>query len=320
MMNRVCRFASKCYFVSVTNNWQMGWRSENDAKVDPSGVKQHFSDIGIKLHCCRYWKLNEWEFNNLSFPFWRLYYNTVEGARVNFKNKVVELTANKVVLIPPYTSFSTSLKQINAESLSGNRISSVEELGTLKEMGMVDHLFIHFNLGFQYDHLFPGIFEFEVDDQTLSLLNEIRYSIIEQYSVLPFSLMVKIYSLILMHVSKIPAESWKARTTDNRVLKVIDFIDVHLKESLSNEVLAEKAAMSANSFLRLFKATTGFTLQQYLQSKRIEMAILMMHHSQDAAIEQIAEKCGFSDRHHFSKVFKRIVKVAPAQYRKTQTI
>jgi AraC-like DNA-binding protein len=319
-MNKVCRFTSKCYFVSETNKYQMGWKSENDAKVDPSGVKQHFSDIGIKLHCCRYWKLSEWEFNNLSFPFWRLYYNSIEGAKVNFKNKVVDLTADKVVLIPPYTSFSTSLKQINSESLSGNRIVSFEELSNLKEMGMVDHLFIHFNLGFQYDHLFPGIFEFEVDDQTLSLLNEIRFSIIEQYTVLPFSLMIKIYSLILMHVSKIPAESWKERTTDYRVLKVIDFIDMYFKESLSNEVLSEKAAMSPNSFLRLFKGTTGFTLQQYVQNKRIEKAILMMHHNQEAAIEQIAEKCGFNDRHHFSKVFKRIVKVAPAHYRKMQTI
>jgi AraC-like DNA-binding protein len=190
----------------------------------------------------------------------------------------------------------------------------------LKEMGMVDHLFIHFNLGFQYDHLYPAIFEFSVDDQTLKLLNEIRYSIIEQFTILPFSLMLQIYSLILMLVSKIPAEKWKERTTDNRVLKVIDIIDIHFKESLSNDVLSEKAAMSPNSFLRLFKASTGSTLQQYVQNKRIEKAILMMHHNQDAAIEQIAEKCGFSDRHHFSKVFKRIVKVAPAQYRKMQTI
>jgi len=298
----------------------MGWKSTNDAKVDPSGIKQHFTDIGIKLHCCRYWKLNEWEFNNLSFPFWRLYYNTTQGARVSFKNKVVELNSDKVILIPPYTSFSTSLKQINTESLSGNRIASVEELSDIMEMGMVDHLFIHFNLGFQHDHLFPSIFEFNVDAQTQILLDEIRFSIIEQYTDLSSRLMLQIYSLILMHVSKIPAENWKQKTTDNRVLKVIDYIDLHFKESLSNEVLSERISMSPNSFLRLFKVTTGFTLQQYLQNKRIEKAILMMHHNQDAAIEQIAEKCGFSDRHHFSKVFKRIVKVAPAQYRKTQTI
>jgi AraC-like DNA-binding protein len=298
----------------------MGWKSNNEAKVDPSGVKQIFTEVGLKLHCCRYWKLNEWEFSDLSFPFWRLYYNSIEGARVSFKNIVVELNADKVILIPPYTSFSTSLKPINNESLSGNRIISVEELSNLKEMGMVDHLFIHFNLGFQYDHLYASIFEFRVDDQTQTLLDEIRYSVIDQYSDVSFQLTLQIHSLILQMVSKIPAESWKDKTSDNRVLKVIDFIDNHFKESLSNEILAEKAAMSPNSFLRLFKATTGFTLQQYLQNKRIEKAILMMHHNLDIAIEQIAEKCGFSDRHHFSKVFKRIVKVAPAQYRKTQTI
>jgi len=306
--------------VSETNIHSMGWKSNNDAKVDPSGIKQQFSDIGLRLHCCRYWKLNEWEFNDLSLPFWRLYYNSIEGAKVCFKNKVVELNAEKVILIPPYTPFSTSLKPIKTESLSGNRIASVEELIGIREMGMVDHLFIHFNLGFQHDHLFPFIFEFNVDNQTQILLDEIRFSIIEMYSDLPFKLMLQIYSLILMLVSKIPEECWKEKTTDNRVLKVINFIDINFKKPLSNEIFAEKVAMSPNSFLRLFKATTGFTLKQYLQNKRIEKAILMMHHNQYAAIEQIAEECGFSDRHHFSKVFKRIVKVAPAQYRKTQTI
>jgi AraC-like DNA-binding protein len=319
VLNEVCSFTSNCYFVSETNIKKMGWKSANDAKVDPSGIKQHFTDIGLKLHCCRYWKLNEWEFNDLSFPFWRLYYNSIGGAKVCFKNKTVVLIADKVILIPPYTSFSTSLKQMNTESLSGNRITSFNELKGLKEIGMVDHLFIHFNLGFQYDHLFPTIFEFSVEEQTQKLLDEIRFSVIDQFSEVSFQLTLLIHSLILQMVSKIPAESWKEKTTDNRVLKVIDFIDIHFKESLSNELLAEKTAMSPNSYLRLFKATTGFTLQQYVQNKRIEKAILMMHHNQDAAIEQIAERCGFSDRHHFSKVFKRIVKVAPAQYRKTQT-
>ena len=297
----------------------MGWKSNSDVKVDPSGITQHFSDINLKVHCCRYWKLREWEFENLAFPFWRLYYNTKKGARVIFKEKTIELTAEKVLLIPPYTSFSTSLKQKKGDSLSGNRIHSTDEILLLDSLGMVDHLFIHFNLGFQYDHLHPTLFEFGVDDQIVKMLDEIRFSIIEQYKELSLQLSTLIYSLILLLVSKIPAENWNERTTDIRVLRVINYIDAHFREPLGNEILAQKAGMAPNSFLRLFKSTTGFTLQQYVQNKRIEKAILMMHNN-EASIEQISERCGFCDRQHFSKVFKRIVKISPAQYQKSQAI
>ena len=297
----------------------MGWKNTHDSKIDPSDIKQKITTINLQVHCCRYWKLTEWEFQNLSVPFWRIYYNTEQGAKIAFKNKEIGLCPTKVLLIPPYTSFSTSLKACHPERISGNRIQSFEELAQLNELGMVDHLFIHFNLGFQYDHLQPSIFEYEVDKPLQKLLDQIRYSIIEEYRHLSFRQMLHIHSLIIQLVDRIPVESWKEKTTDSRVLKVIDYIDLHFPESLTNDFLAAKATMAPNSFLRLFKSVTGFTLQQFVQNKRIEKAILMMH-NQESSIDQIAEKCGFSDRQHFSKVFKRIAKIPPAQYRKTQAM
>ena len=297
----------------------MGWKSADDAKIDPSGIKQHFTDISFKVHCCRYWKLYEWEFNNLSFPFWRLYYNTREGAAVSYEGRKVNLNAEKIVLIPPYTPFSTSLRNGSKEKLSGNRIESEEELAHLKELEMVDHLFIHFNLGFQFDTLHSGIYEFETDNQIKELADNVRLSLIHNNTDLDFDVTMRIYLLILLLLSKIPVEQWKKRNIDHRVIRTINFIDRHYPESLSNDFLARQETMSANSFLRLFKSYTGTTLQQFVQQKRIEKAVLMMHNSNDS-IESISEKCGFSERQHFSKVFRRITGVSPAYYRKKQVI
>lgn len=297
----------------------MGWKSDNDAKIDPSGIKQHFTDISFKVHCCRYWKLFEWEFNNLSFPFWRLYYNTTEGAIVSYDGRRVNLNADKIVLIPPYTSFSTSLRNRSKEKLSGNRIESEEELAHLDELKMVDHLFIHFNLGFQYDTLHSAIYEFETDNQIKELADSIRLSLIKNHIDLNFDITLKIYLLILLLLSKIPSEQWEKRNIDHRVIRIINFIDRHYSESLSNDYLARQASMSPNSFLRLFKSYTGTTLQQFVQQKRIEKAVLMMHNSCES-IEEISEKCGFSERQHFSKVFRRITGMSPAYYRKKQVI
>lgn len=297
----------------------MGWKYKQDLRIDPSYIKQEITTINLQVHCCRYWKLTEWELQDLSVPFWRIYYNTEWGAKVSFKNKLIELSSDKVLLIPPYTSFSTSLTEQKIDRINGNRILALEELSHLKDWGMVDHLFIHFNLGFQYDHLQPTIFEFDVDEPLQKLLDNIRYSIIDEHRHISFKQTLQIHSLITQLTDRIPSERWKEETTDSRVLKVIDYIDNHFPEPLSNDLLASKATMASNSFLRLFKLVTGSTLQQFVQNKRIEKAILMMH-NQESTIDQIAEQCGFSDRQHFSKVFKRMVNIPPAQYRKTQAI
>ena len=297
----------------------MEWNGSRNLKIDPSDIKQEITTINLQIHCCRYWKLTEWEFQNLSVPFWRIYYNTVQGAKVTFKKREIELTAEKILLIPPYTSFSTSLKEQKLERIKGNRITSIDELPYLQKKGMIDHLFIHFNFGFQYDHLQPAIFEFIVDHVLRDTIDKIRQDIIEEHRFLSFKQSLQIHTLITKLVNRIPSNCWNEKTTDNRVLKVIDYIDQHFAETLSNNRLAVKAAMAPNSFLRLFKSVTGSTLQQFVQQKRVEKAILMMH-NQESTIDQIAEQCGFSDRQHFSKVFKRIVKLPPAQYRKTQAL
>jgi AraC-like DNA-binding protein len=305
--------------VSYSNILFMALKTTTDVKVDPSAIKQHFTSISIKIHCCRYWKLSEWEFNNLSFPFWRLYYNTIEGAQITFGDEEVTINESMVVLIPPYTSFSTSLKHSNTESLSGSRIESYDEYRQLKQSGMVDHLFIHFNLGFQYDRVQPGIYQFNADTQLKTLLDEIRLSTINNSSNFGFRQTMQIYQLIIQLVNNIPKEKRESLKIDSRVLKVIDYIDQHFADTISNDSLGKIASMAPNSLLRLFKTSTGFTLQQFLQNKRIEKAIILMH-NQGASIDQIADACGFSDRQHFSKVFKRVVLIAPAQYRKMQAI
>ena len=282
----------------------MGWKTKEDSKIDPSSIKQYFTEIKLHVHCCRYWKLNEWDFNNLSFPFWRLYYNSMEGGEVIYKSQSYKLDKTKIILIPPYTSFSTCLKHSKADNISGNRIESQFELDTLHELGMIDHLFIHFNLGFQFDKINPGIYEFKIDDRLKKNIDDIRFSVIDSFQTIQYQRALAIYAIIMELVSIIPQSQWISKAIDFRIMKAIEYIEI-----------AQRVKMAPNSFLRLFKAVTSSTLQQYIQNKRIEKAILMMH-NEDSTIEEIAELNGFCDRYNFSKVFKRVVKMSPAQYRK----
>jgi AraC-like DNA-binding protein len=289
-------------------------KEKNDLRVDPSSIKQSFVPLNLTVHCCRYWKLSEWEYSNLSFSFWRLYYNGTEGATVYFKGKKYGLNKDKVLLIPPFTSFSTSLKNNGNDGLRGSRIESVEELGNLQRYGMVDHFFVHFNLGIHLDQIEPNIFIFDIDQELRLLLESAKQSIIHQYEHINHEQSLKIYLLVLILLSRINAAFWNERITDKRVIKVIGYIDKHYSEALTNEALSGLVNMATNSFLRLFKQSMGISIQRFVQQIRIEKAILEMHHA-PASIEWVASKCGFNDRHHFSKVFKRVTGLPPAQYR-----
>ncbi|HPR60559.1 MAG TPA: AraC family transcriptional regulator [Prolixibacteraceae bacterium] len=283
-------------------------------RVDPSDVKQIFIKADIDVHCCRYWKLSKWEYNDLSFSFWRIYYNSVAGACINFQGKTSELDASKILLIPPCTAYSTSLLKNSSEGLIGSRIETLNELNDLQGKGMVDHFFIHFNLGIRLDYVKPNIYVFETDKKLLQLIADLQKYTIEQLVLFDNLYTIKLYALIFNLLSKVDAQFWKQRTNDPRVLKVIDYIDRNYHKELNNSSLGVIANMATNSFLRLFKQSMGHTIQQYIQKVRINKAILQMHNASES-IESIAEKCGFSDRHHFSKVFKKETGMPPAAYR-----
>lgn len=297
----------------------MGFKPDNSTKADPSAIKQHFSNITVRIHCCRYWKLQEWEFRNMSFPFWRIYFNTIEGARIIFGQKEVALNQEVIVLIPPYTSFSTTLRNGVRESLNGSHIKNMGEYAQLRALGMVDHLFIHFNLGFSHDQVEPDIYVFEINPGMRELLDGIRIYTLNGTGHFGFNETLILHRIIYRLVCLIPEEKRLNRQIDHRILKVIEYIDHHYMTDLNNDRLAREAAMATNSYLRLFKQSTGITLQQFVQNKRIEKAITQMH-NEAGSIDQIAEWCGFSDRHHFSKVFKKQVGVAPGLYRRMHTI
>jgi transcriptional regulator GlxA family with amidase domain len=72
--------------------------------------------------------------------------------------------------------------------------------------------------------------------------------------------------------------------------------------------------MSVNTFLRAFKKATGQTPHQYGLRVRLDHAAMLLLHS-DHSIEQIAEACGFCDRHAFTRQFTRRRGSGPAAFR-----
>jgi len=262
--------------------------------------------------------LRRWEFRELSYPYWRIYHNTSEGAVLTFKGKEYALHPDKVLMIAPNTAYSTRIHDftvpVDRYRLEGGRIGTEPEERFSSE-GFILHLFIHFNIGVPYDNIAPGIFEFNLTDHLLEKLSIIKEHLKVDYSMFDFYTVLAIQSLISDLLSFIPESNWDMISKDYRILHVLSYIESNLDGELSNPALAEHAKLATNAFNRLFTEEVGTSPQKYVKKKRIDRACALLHHS-NYSIEQVAAETGFADRYHFSKIFKLLTGLSPARYRK----
>ena len=292
--------------------------TRNPASGDPSSIQQSFEKIELNVHCCRYWWLRYWKHQRLSFPYWRLYWNKTCGAYV-FYEEQVDLGPDRLILIPPYTPFYTGIRSGGPEEgsycLEGGWIQSGEMERIALEKGSIPHFFIHFNLGYQYDNIIPGIYPVAPDPPQQALIRELTGNLMKGSTRFELRHSLAIYELVLSAVRKIPEHAWQEYAIGANIRKALNHINRHLEEPLDNRLLADLVHMAPNSFARLFKQQTGNSPQDFVRKRRVEHASKLLYHT-DRSIKQISEACGFSDRYYFTRVFTRIMGVPPAGYRK----
>lgn len=97
---------------------------------------------------------------------------------------------------------------------------------------------------------------------------------------------------------------------------VLDWVVANLGHEHTVSELARRARMSDRSFARRFVAETGTTPHRWLTQQRVLRAQRLLEDT-DLGVDEVAAECGFGSgallRHHFRK----IVGVAPGDYRRT---
>ena len=284
---------------------------------DPSSNKQNFIDLKLRMLCCRYWLLDLWDCHDMVFPFWRLYWNKNEGGELIHQENCYKMDPNYLYIIPPFTSFSTRFtknhRYNNGIHVDGKQISSDLNEDAYSDKHLI-HFFIHFNLGIPFDNVYPGILKIELTDYLKDRLEYLTYRLKIENRDFKLTFNLKIQAFIKEALTNIGPELWKVIDIDERVLTVIRFIEINIEKKLSNPDLAGIVNMAPNSFSRLFKDEMNITLHSFIQNRKIAKACDLFEHS-NKTIEDIAYNLGFSDRYHFSRVFKAVTRLTPASYK-----
>lgn len=102
----------------------------------------------------------------------------------------------------------------------------------------------------------------------------------------------------------------KAYSSDTQVEQLLKYINRNLSENLSIDQLAERFFFSKYHMMRKFKNETGYTIHNYITSKRLLMARSLI--SQGMPVMKAAQASGFHDYTTFVRAYKKQFGKAPS--------
>lgn len=244
----------------------------------------------LQIHCCCYEKnIYPWYQPLLYTPFWRFYWNPVPGGILQFPDRNIRMVPEYFYIIPGYLRFSTTAEK------------------------NFEQFYIHFNLSDRLKNP-QHIFTIDADPDMIALIRDFtdRGNGIKNQQLT----MITAAHIITGCLLKLPEQYLQLfPPAEQRIAKILQFISDNPSIYHNSDQLAKKTGMSRSNFTRLFEQQTGETPHQYISRKRIEYACKLLHYS-DMSLDEIAEKTGFANRYHFSRVFKRITQISPAEFRK----
>ena len=211
-----------------------------------------------------------------------VYYRYGQGSTI-IKNQCFPIVANSFVLIPPETEHS-EIHEADCELFFMRFYSSKD-----------------FITGYFTDH----------SQEIYSLLNTINHEIFERQYAYKERIELKLHELfILMQRYKINDNPHETKCFDYAINYIFD----NYNEKISFQTLAERSHFSYNYFQHQFKKQTGYSPQQYLIKRRIDVAKKFLTDTSLNCTE-ISYQCGFANSAQFSSIFKRDTGMTPLQYR-----
>ena len=248
----------------------------------------------------------------------------IYNSQVAAKNKIISKNRKTTMFEIEIPIEKGGISYINSEEISIDR-----DILICAKPGQVRHTKFPFKCYYIHFILKEG----QIYDALVNIPNFIKTKKSEKYKDI-FTKMCKYYntalendiiilqSLILELIYTLSEDCEKQAFRDKvknsnyeMIERVIKYIKENLTSDLSLTTVADYAAFSPIHFHNCFKASTGKTLHEFVESERIKKAANLLI-STDMTLTQIAYECGFSSQSYFSYAFKKAMKLTPREYAK----
>ena len=98
---------------------------------------------------------------------------------------------------------------------------------------------------------------------------------------------------------------------------ILEYINQNIKNTITIKHLATHFYLSESYICRIFKATTGTTINKYVTARRISIAKSLL--ASGLSVNEAAAESGFNDYSNFLKAFTKAVGLSPKKYAKYST-
>jgi AraC-like DNA-binding protein len=203
-----------------------------------------------------------------------------------------DLSPDALVLVAPHTPIHTRL-----------------------ERGGVIHLYVHFVVAPPFHNPVPKVWQIPIAPPDTERLRCLWEKLMSGQG--GRTAAVEPLEWIGRSLAAIPEADWEGKMMDARVHAALRRIEEELATPLSVPGLARGCNLSSSAFARLFRTHVGESPHQHLMRRRVEQAARLLARS-TLTVEAVAEQCGFSDRFHFTHVFRKLRGMAPAEFRRQQ--
>ena len=259
----------------------------------------------------------DWNWQQVSSPFTRIYLVTKGEARLHLPDAEVRLRPHHLYIVPAYTIHSYACE------------------------GVFEHYYLHLYEGFKNEtnvfdkFVFP--YEVQAEDTDLQLFQDMcrnhpearlpesnpkaydintsfadyakRYNALALWQKMQLrGSMLLLFSRFMQHASP------RVWTTDERMTKVLTHIHNHLYDDIDIATLASIACITKPYLIRLFKQEFGLSPLHYINRKKIEKSQLVLL-TTNQPVKEIAYTMGFNDYSYFIRLFKKAVGITPGDYR-----
>ncbi len=225
-----------------------------------------------------------WESEEHIRPVWKLYWNSKSGASLDFNNTRWDLKPDKIYLIAPMTQYVPHCRT------------------------NLEHFYIHFHLPREFSSMSQGIWEVDPKHFVYANIRDASMNLLKNYSK-----RLLFMELINFSLQCLPEQFFEQEHI-NPLVDLFLWLDKNLDKNCRNNVLAELSGYSEDTLNRYFIKETGLTPQKYVRNRRINRGANLLQMSTHS-VEEISEKCGFYDRSHFHRLFKKATNLSPIEYR-----
>ena len=104
----------------------------------------------------------------------------------------------------------------------------------------------------------------------------------------------------------------RTAAANDKILSVLSYLNEHLTEDISIDLLAERFFISKYYLMHTFKEETGYTIGNYLAVKRLRYANELI--AGGMPVTQACFECGFKNYSTFSRAYKKNYKVPPTRH------